>query len=247
MGEHESVEERMESRSLQDGRLNVVFAGTVMHYACNEFICELLKCVLYQRQQLPMPYDEIVVFLNQQLATTQLEGGAVMKPITSSGDTMWQRCQRSLLDLDEVLGQLEELFSLSYVPRVLFILRGSGVLPTEIYEVNMEGLVLKGCDRSLKTSDCLRQLFRTLFMEDFFSNIKPMRLMGTTVMALAHRDCGVEWFKPKVDFRFSTKVNRKVIALASGGIVSGQRKPDTTNSDDYIWLQTPVSIRGFLK
>ncbi|KAF5904538.1 serine/threonine-protein kinase Nek4 [Clarias magur] len=238
--ELESVEEETESRSPQDGSLNVVFAGTVMHYACYEFVCELLKCVLYQRQQLPMPYDEMVVFQNQQLATTQLEEGAVMKSITSSGDTMWQRCQRTLQDL-------EELFSLSYVPRVLFVLGGSGILPTEMYEINMEALVLKGCDKSLRTSNCLRQLFRTLFSEDFFSDVKPVRLMGTTVMALAHRDCGVGWFKPKVDFRLPTKVNRKVIALASDGCVSGQRKPDARDTDDYIWFQTPVSIRGFCK
>ncbi|KAF5904537.1 MAD2L1-binding protein-like [Clarias magur] len=239
--ELESVEEETESRSPQDGSLNVVFAGTVMHYACYEFVCELLKCVLYQRQQLPMPYDEMVVFQNQQLATTQLEEGAVMESITSSGDTMWQHCQRTLQDLDEVLGQLEELFSLSYVPRVLFVLGRSGILPTEMYEINMEALVLKGCDKSLRTSDCLRQVFRTLFSEDFFSDVKPMRLMGTTVMALAHRDCGVGWFKPKVDFRLPTKVNRKVIALASGGCVSGQRKPDARDTDDYIWFQTPIA------
>ncbi|KAF5895751.1 MAD2L1-binding protein-like, partial [Clarias magur] len=119
------------ARSQVAGRVEVVFPGTVLHYSCCTFVCELLKWVLYQRQQLPMTYDEMVVFQNQQLETTQLEEGDVRTPIKSSGDSTWQRCQRTLRDLDEVLEHLEELFSLSYVPRVLFILGSSGVFPTE--------------------------------------------------------------------------------------------------------------------
>ncbi|KAM9500871.1 MAD2L1-binding protein-like [Clarias gariepinus] len=237
----------MARRSQKKDHVDVVFPGTVMHYSCCTFVCELLKCVLYQTQQLPMTYDEMVVFQNQQLETTQLEEGDFKKPIKSSGDSTWQRCQRTLRVLDEVLEHLEELFSLSYVPRVLFILGSSGILPTEVYEVNMEALVLKGSDRSLETSLCLRQLFRTLFTEDLFSEVKTVRLMGTTVMALAHHNCGVEWFKPKVDFRLPMKVKRKTIVLSSGGSGSRQRKSDTRDSDNYIWFQTPVTIKGFCK
>ncbi|KAM9500875.1 MAD2L1-binding protein-like [Clarias gariepinus] len=228
-------DEDIARRSLEDGHVDMVFPGTVMHYSCCTFVCELLKCVLYQTQQLPMTYDEM------------LEEGDVRKPIKSSGDLTWQRCQRTLRVLDEVLEHLEELFSLSYVPSVLFILGSSGILPTEVYEVNMEALVLEGSERSLETSLCLRQLFRTLFTEDLFSEVKTVRLMGTTVMALAHRNCGVEWFKPKVDFRLPTKVKRKAIVLSSGESGSGQRKPETRDSDDYIWFQTPVTIKGFCK
>lgn len=177
----------------------------------------------------------------------QLEEGAVRKSIKPSGDSIWQRCQRTLRELDEVLGHLEVLFSLSYVPCVLFMLGGSGILPTELYEINMEALVQGGNDRSLRTSLCLRRLFRTLFVADLLSDVKPVRLMGTTVMALAHRDCGVAWFKPKVDFRVPTRVKRQVISLASGTPGSGQRKADTRDWDDYIWFQTPVTIKGFCK
>lgn len=165
----------------------------------------------------------------------------------ASGDSSRQRCQRTLRELDEVLGYLGVLFSLSYVPRVLFLLGSSGILPAELYEINMEALVQEGSDRSLRTSLCLRRLFRTLFVADLLSAVKPVRLMGTTVMALAHRDCGVEWFKPKVDFRVPTRVKRQVISLASAAAESGQRKADARDWDDYIWFQTPLTIKGFCK
>ncbi|KAM9477852.1 MAD2L1-binding protein [Clarias gariepinus] len=237
----ETDDEEIARRAREEGRVDVLFPGSVTQDGCCRFVCELLKCVLYQRQQLPMTYDQMVFFQKQQLANTQLEEGVVRKSIKSG------HCQRTLRDLDEVLGHLEVLFSLSYVPRVLFMLGSSGILPTEVYEINMEALVQGGSDRSLRTSLCLRRLFRTLFVADLLSDVKPVRLTGTTVMALAHRDCGVEWFKPKVDFRLPAKVKRQVIVLASDGSESGQRKPDITDCDDYIWFQTPVTIKGFNK
>ncbi|XP_017319574.1 MAD2L1-binding protein [Ictalurus punctatus] len=240
-------DEEIARRARVEGRVDVVFPGSVTQDGCCRFVCELFKCVLYQRQQLPMTYDQMVFFQKQQLTTTQLEEGAVRKSIKPSGDSTWQRCQRTLRELDEVLGHLEVLFSLSYVPRVLFMLGSSGILPTELYEINMEALVQGGSDRSLRTSLCLRRLFRTLFVADLLSDVKPVRIMGTTVMALAHRDCGVEWFKPKVDFRVPTRVKRQVISLASGATGSGQRKADTRDWDDYIWFQTPVTVKGFCK
>ncbi|KAK3573330.1 hypothetical protein QTP86_022713 [Hemibagrus guttatus] len=240
-------DEEIMRRAREEGRVDVVFPGCVTQDGCCRFVCELLKCVLYQRQQLPMTYDQMVFFQKQQLATTQLEDGAFRKSIKPSGDSTWQRCQRTLRDLDEVLGHLEVLFSLTYVPRVLFILGSSGNLPTELYEINMEALVQGGNDRSLRTSLCLRRLFRTLFVADLLSDVKPVRLMGTTIMALAHRDCGVEWFKPKVDYRVPTRGKKQVISLASGASESGQTKEDARDWDDYIWFQTPVTIKGFCK
>ncbi|KAK6301437.1 hypothetical protein J4Q44_G00274900 [Coregonus suidteri] len=63
--------------------------------------------------------------------------------------------------LRRFLQQLEVLFSLSLVPRVLLLLGGS-LLPKELYEVNMEEVILSAGDRSLRISFCLRHLFRTV-------------------------------------------------------------------------------------
>uniref|UniRef100_A0A8B9HSK0 MAD2L1 binding protein n=1 Tax=Astyanax mexicanus TaxID=7994 RepID=A0A8B9HSK0_ASTMX len=238
-------DEQIARRARDEGQVDVVFPGTVTQDGCCRFVCELLKCVLYQRQQLPMTYDQMVFFQKQQHASIQSEEAAVKKPVKTSGGLNWNKCQRTLQDLDDVLGNLEALFSLSRVPRVLFLLGGSVVLPTELYEVNMEALVSGGGERTLRTLACLRQLFRALFVADLLSDVKPVRLTGTTVMALAHRDCGVAWFKPKVNFRMPTKVKRRLISLSSDVSVSGAANPPAREWDDYIWFQAPVTVKGF--
>ncbi|XP_036430963.1 MAD2L1-binding protein [Colossoma macropomum] len=240
-------DEEIARKGREEGRMDVVFPGSVTQDGCCRFVCELLKCVLYQRQQLPMTYDQMVFFQKQQHTSVQSEEAVVKKATKMSGGLNWQRCQRTLQELDDVLGNLEALFSLSHVPRVLFMLGGSTVLPTELYEVNMEALVVGGGERTLRTSSCLRQLFRTLFVADLLSDVKPVRLMATTVMALAHRDCGVAWFKPKVDFKVPTRVKKQVISLACDTSLSGQSKAATRDWEDYIWFQAPVTVKGFCK
>lgn len=147
-------------------------------------------------------------------------------------------------ELEEVLQQLEVLYSLSRVPRVLLLLGGSVILPKELYEINMEALVVAGGDRCLRVSSCLRQLFRTLFVADLLSDARPVRLMPTTVLVLAHRNCGAEWFRPKLQFKVPTRVKKQVISLSTD---SRSHKELTPDWQDYVWFQAPMTIKGFNK
>lgn len=52
----------------EEGRVTVVFPGRVTQDSCCKFVCEILKCVLYQRQQLPMMYDQLVYYQKKQQA-----------------------------------------------------------------------------------------------------------------------------------------------------------------------------------
>lgn len=181
------------------------------------------------------------------LPFSQTEDMVNQRSSKTSGGLDWRRCQRTLQELDEVLAHLEALFSLSHVPRVLFLLGGSIILPSELYEVNMEAVAVGAGENSLRTSSCLRQLFRTLFVADLLSDAKSVRLMTTTVMALGHRDCGVTGFKPKVDFKFPTKVKRQVISIASDLSFAGELEKSKRDLEDYIWFQAPVTVKGFCK
>ncbi|KAF3842270.1 hypothetical protein F7725_024221 [Dissostichus mawsoni] len=224
-------------RAQDNGCVNVVFPGTVTQEGCCRFVSEILKCILYQRQQLPMTYD-------------QLDEDIVARRPGQSADVSWRKCQQTLQELEEVLQQLEVLFSLSRVPRVLLLMGGSLTLPKELYEINMEALVLAGGDKSLRVSTCLRQLFRTLFVADLLSDTKPVRLIPTTVLVLAHRDCGVGWFRPKLQFKVPTRVKNRIIALSTDP--STCKEPMAQGSDwsdweDYVWFQAPMTIKGFGK
>ncbi len=181
------------------------------------------------------------------LAFSQREDMVNRRSAKISEGLDWRRCQRTLQELDEVLSHLEALFSLSQVPCVLFMLGGSTVIPTELYEVNMEAVAVGAGENSLRTSTCLRQLFRMLFVADLLSDAKSVRLMTTTVMALGHRDCGVNGFKPKVDFKVPTKVKRQVISIASDLSMTGELQTSKRDLEDYIWFKAPVTVKGFCK
>ncbi|XP_030234748.1 MAD2L1-binding protein [Gadus morhua] len=230
-------------RAHEEGRIEVVLPGSVTQEGCCRFVSEILKCILYQRQQLPMTYDQLVF--------TQKKTNAPIhkKEVVNSRPTDFNRrkCQRTVEDLEVLLEHLELLFSLSLVPRVLLLLGGSPVLPQELYEVNMEGLVLAAGDGSLRVSSCLRQLFRTIFVSDLLSDVRPVRLTATTVLVLAHRDCEVGWFRPKLDFKVPTRVKRQIIALSTDAGIGSSPQKEESNWEDYVWFQAPVAIKGFSK
>lgn len=56
----------------EEGCVNVEFPGTVTQEGCCRFVSEILKCVLYQRQQLPMTYDQLVFSQKKQQASMQV-------------------------------------------------------------------------------------------------------------------------------------------------------------------------------
>lgn len=175
------------------------------------------------------------------------EKRTVTRRTLHSSDLDWRKCQQTLQELDEVLQQLEVLFSLSKVPKVLLLLGGSLILPKELYEINMEDLELASGDQCLRVSSCLKQLFRTLFVADLLSDTRPVRLMATTLLALAHRDCGVGWFRPKLQFKVPTHVKNQVIALFTDPKNSSESRAKDTDWQDYVWFQAPMPIKGFGK
>ncbi|KAK1905680.1 MAD2L1-binding protein [Dissostichus eleginoides] len=233
-------------RAQDNGCVNVVFPGTVTQEGCCRFVSEILKCILYQRQQLPMTYDQLVYSQKKQQASMQDEDIVARRP-GQSADVSWRKCQQTLQELEEVLQQLEVLFSLSRVPRVLLLMGGSLTLPKELYEINMEALVLAGGDKSLRVSACLRQLFRTLFVADLLSDTKPVRLIPTTVLVLAHRDCGVGWFRPKLQFKVPSRVKNRIITLSTDPSTCKEPMAQGSDWEDYVWFQAPMTIKGFGK
>lgn len=64
-------------RARKEGRVNVLFPGAVAQEGCCRFVSEILKCILYQRQQLPMTYDQLVYSQKRQQASLQVSGVTV--------------------------------------------------------------------------------------------------------------------------------------------------------------------------
>uniref|UniRef100_A0A8C3GMS2 MAD2L1 binding protein n=1 Tax=Cairina moschata TaxID=8855 RepID=A0A8C3GMS2_CAIMO len=222
--------------------VSVVFPGAVSRESCCRFACELLKHVLYQRHQLPLPYEQLAYFCRRPSQV----GDMIKKP--PSVDLASKKCQQVLTDLEGMLQHLEVIFSLTLVPRVLILLGGSAVSPKELYELNLEGVCVGSTEKSLKTTSCVRKLFHSLFIADVFSELKALPAMGTVVMLQGHRDCGVEWFRPKLNYKVPTRGRKLTVNLSCDGDISiSASAPSSTTSvwEDYVWFQAPVTLKGF--
>ncbi|XP_062427297.1 MAD2L1-binding protein [Rhea pennata] len=222
--------------------VSVVFPGAVSRESCCRFACELLKHVLHQRHQLPLPYEQLAYFCRRAAQ----DGDVIKKP--PSVDMASKKCQQVLMELEGVLQHLEAMFSLTLVPRVLILLGGNAMSPKELYELNLEGVYVGSAEESLKTPFCVRKLFHSLFIADVFSELKILPVVGTVVMLQGHRDCGVDWFRPKLNYKVPTRGRKLTVNLSSDGDISISASSPlamTSAWEDYIWFQAPVTLKGF--
>ncbi|CAI9584767.1 unnamed protein product [Staurois parvus] len=223
--------------SRDDLDVSVVFPGRVTRESCCRFTCELLKHILHQRHQLPLPYEELLRFCQRQ----QSREGEVIRRPTKGEVSDSRQCQRSMSDLEELLAQLETFFILTAVPRVLLLLGGSVVSPKEMYVIDMEGVQVGNGEESLSTRPCLRQLFHTIFLADPFSDLRSTTLMSVVILVQGHRDCGTEWFRPKLNYKVPIRGHTLTVRMSCGA----SETPDAYSNEEYIWFQAPITLKGF--
>ncbi|XP_051469230.1 MAD2L1-binding protein-like [Apus apus] len=222
--------------------VSVVFPGAVSRESCCRFAGELLKHVLHQRHQLPLPYEQLAFFCRRPAP----EGDARKK--AASVDLASKRCQQTLMDLEGLLQHLEAMFSLTPVPRVLFLLGGTVMSPRELYELNLEGVCEGSAEESLETASCVRKLFHSLFVADVFSELQALPATDTVVMLQGRRDCGVDWFWPKLNYKVPTRGKKLTVTLSCGGemhLSASSPQHVASTWEDYIWFQAPVMLKGF--
>ncbi|XP_054846574.1 MAD2L1-binding protein-like [Eublepharis macularius] len=228
--------------------VSVAFPGSVTRESCFHFACELLKHVLYQRQQLPLPYEQLVCFSRRQLPRPPHQGENVIRNVYSRDLENSKKCQQALGDLERVFQHLETMFSLTLVPRVLILLGGTAVNPKELYEINLQGISLGGTEESLQTAACVRKLFHSLFLADIFSDLQAVPTVGVIVMVQGHRNCGIDWFRPKLNYRVPARGRKLTVNLFCSDCDNAKFSSySEVNSglNDYIWFQAPVTVKGF--
>uniref|UniRef100_A0A4W3JGL0 MAD2L1 binding protein n=1 Tax=Callorhinchus milii TaxID=7868 RepID=A0A4W3JGL0_CALMI len=213
-----------------EAEVSVLFAGPVSRDGCCRLVCEIVKHVLYQRQQMPLPYEQLPFFTRRANEASDRK-----------------KYQRALSDLDEVFQNLEAVFGLTVVPRVHILLGGSVVRPKELYEVNMERVALGHREKSLETLSCIRKLFHTLFVEDVLNELRSLPLMNMLLLVEGHRDSGIQWFRPKLNYRVPERCKKLVISLSCspGSCSPTGEQTNHSDSSDYIWFQAPIIIKGF--
>lgn len=169
----------------------------------------------------------------------QAEDTARKKPRLAT-EASNRKCQQALAELESVLSHLQDFFARTLVPQVLILLGGNALSPKEFYELDLSRLAPLSVDQGLNTAACLRRLFRAIFLADAFSELQAPPLMGTIVMVQGHRDCGEDWFRPKLNYRVPSRGHKLTVTLSCG-----RPSVPAMASEDYIWFQAPVTLKGF--
>ncbi|XP_053918334.1 translation initiation factor IF-2-like [Cuculus canorus] len=145
--------------------VRVSFPGAVSRESGCRFARDLLKHVLYQRQQLPLPCERLGCFCRRD------EDASKKPPSLERASKKWEQL---LTDLEGLFRHMEVMFSLTRVPRVLFLLGGTVMSPREFYELNLESICEGSAEESLEPASCVRKLFRSLFVADVFSELDDL-------------------------------------------------------------------------
>ncbi|XP_075918887.1 MAD2L1-binding protein-like [Petromyzon marinus] len=211
-------------------RCEVTVRGAVSQRSLGALVWEIFAHALYQRGQLPLPYPQLLHF-HSHLAEVP---------------PRLRQEARMLTALHELSGHLETLFSLSHVPRVLILLGPSPMSPLELYELDFHELALGGSGDSLCHARYSRHVFHSLFVQNVFGEPRALPVTSATLLLWAHRDCGVDWFKPKLNYKPPNRGRRVVVAFSNSLEEPLGTALDQPCEDDCVWFQAPVAIKGVL-
>ncbi|XP_053918493.1 serine/arginine repetitive matrix protein 3-like isoform X2 [Cuculus canorus] len=177
--------------------------------------------------------------------SVQDEDASKKPPSLDRASKKWQQL---LTDLEGLFRHMEVMFSLTRVPRVLFLLGGTVMSPREFYELNLESICEGSAEESLEPASCVRKLFRSLFVADVFSELEDLPVVGTVVMLQGHRSCGNDWFRPKLNYKVPTRGRKLTVNLSCDegiDISASPHQPLASTREDYVWFQAPVTLKGF--
>ncbi|XP_021354991.1 MAD2L1-binding protein-like [Mizuhopecten yessoensis] len=179
-----------------------VFDGTLQSRVRGTLVIELIKYLLYERQQIPLPIDYVKQEL-KRISESQLgnEQNGGRKPKSRQLNKLEiKRATNTLKNFDELSSHVLQVFEICpEIHQALLMFGGTSVSPKESYLVNLPGINPEAEGLPLKT--CVRSLYRQLISQDIVGGSKPIGTTCLRVLLHAPREAGVEWFLPKPAFR----------------------------------------------
>ncbi|XP_071785643.1 MAD2L1-binding protein-like [Asterias amurensis] len=240
---------------------NIHLNGRVAPHVQANVIKEMFKYLVFQRNQIPMAFEQLKFEYQRQStpANSTSETGKQRPQIPSMA---FKRLGQLITVAEEHLSNIDTLFTLTFVPRVLVLFGATAVSPKEVHEIvftNQES-VHDSTLTDLRTKHCMRIIMQALITESPIWEAKQLSLTNTLLLVYAHRDSGLTWFKPKISFKVPSRCQlyRYEIHCASanqddscqsdctveGGEVEEQSLLSLHENEDYIWYQAPMSIKG---
>ncbi|XP_052770088.1 MAD2L1-binding protein-like [Mya arenaria] len=173
----------------------VTFEGGLESRVRAEIINELFKYILYERQQIPLPFDQIKRELKQSMLQSS-------NPKKQSSQT--KKAANLVPKIEESMKNIIEAFEICpEIKRVMFTIGATTVSPKEVYVVELPPLNPEA--ENLPGKVCLRTLFRQLIMQDPLGRVKQISVSSISVLLYGPRHSNLSWFLPKPAYKIPVR------------------------------------------
>ena len=247
---------------VEEVEINVTISEEINHALSARLLIGCIEFLLYQRQQLPLPFHELKRMVeDHERAACPAETSAKDRRFAKGfHNSEYRKAKRVYEDLETLFHHINKLFSSRTPVYSAAVLLGSTpVSPKEKYVVSFPSVEhLTSVDISSRAcSSTCRKLVRCLIADQQLGSYKDICPTSMLVFVQARRTSEVEWFRPKPTFRLpyrgqSCKITLKTTRCGEEPMTS--RTAENVQSsigngdddvDDSLWFQAPVIIRGY--
>ncbi|XP_072032575.1 MAD2L1-binding protein-like [Amphiura filiformis] len=212
--------------------------GVVAPHSKARLVVETLKYLMFQRQQIPLPFEQLKFQQRQEC-----EGRNTDKPTKKPLSLEQKRWATLVQSTEELIENIGSLFCVCKVSHILVIFGATIVSPKEVHHIiftdQTHGNVTD--DAKLSTKHCQRQFMRAMITNNNLIDAKTLPLTSTHMMVFAHRDSGLQWFKPKANFRMPARGQHYTFEVQCGSVQAKEGNGRLESSDDIPELSSETS------
>lgn len=233
--------------------IEVTFNEGVGQSINSRLLRSCIEYLLYQRQQLPIPYHELIRMVeDQDKLCDNLEAGVMERPLARRAlNTEYKKAKKVYEDVECLFDHINKLFLSTIVKSALVLLGSTPVSPKEHYFVDFQNTEeVNTADTSARVcNSACRKLIRSLISNQDLGSFKDISPTSMLVFIQVRRSSNIEWFRPKPAFKpphrgHSCKISVRT-ACFSEQIAASEGDPPDRGMDEWLWFQAPVIIRGY--
>ncbi|XP_071491807.1 MAD2L1-binding protein-like [Diadema antillarum] len=209
-----------------DTECNINLNGFITQTTKSRIVVEILKYILYHREQIPLPFDQLYFQYQRPEVCSSGNKKSLFK----------KRMCQVMKDFQEVFDNVDTLFQDTDVSDLIILLGSTWINPKEVFHIRFSNN--KQVKETLTVKHCVRNVARSLITNGPLSDVSPPPITSLLCLAHAPRSYKPTWFKPKANFKVPSKGRQCRINVSCGMVHS------SLAAEDHIWMQTPSGIKG---
>ncbi|XP_054759620.2 MAD2L1-binding protein-like [Lytechinus pictus] len=216
----------MATKCEKESTCRISLNGFVTQNIKSRIVTEILKYLLYHREQIPLPFDQL--YFQYQ------------RPEINEADhkhTLFKKRMTQLLkESQELFVNIDSLFQETDISHIIVLFGSTVISPKEVYHIRF--LNNEQTSQTLSVKHCVRSVARSLITSSPLGDSPLPPVTNMVLTAHAPRSCNPTWFKPKANFKVP-KMGRHCNIDISCGMMHSR-----VSSEEHIWMQTPSGIKG---